>query len=56
MPKQLVSAAVVRAWARAKGLTVGKRGHLPQEVIEAYNRAHRAKEFVNPNPWKKAAA
>lgn len=51
--KQQVSASVVRAWARARGMVVGTRGHLPQDVILAYNRAHRAKVFSNKNPWQK---
>jgi hypothetical protein len=50
------TAADVRAWARRKGLTVGKRGHLPKDVVAAFNRAHRARKFTNANPWLKAAA
>lgn len=50
-----VSASFVRSWARRRGLTVGQRGHLPQNVIQAFNRAHKTKVFVNANPWLKAA-
>lgn len=51
MTKQQVPASEVRNWARSKGFAVGDRGHLPQHVIEAYNRQHRVKVFVNQNPW-----
>jgi hypothetical protein len=51
-----VSASVVRAWARRRGLTVGNRGHLAQSVIDAFNRAHRVKYFVNTNPSVRRAA
>jgi hypothetical protein len=34
----------VRDWARAKGFTVGNRGRLPAELIEAYQREHGGKE------------
>ena len=40
-----IGAADVRTWAIAKGLTVGARGPLPQNVIDAFNKAHRAKKF-----------
>ena len=53
--KTEVSASVVRAWAKARGLTVGERGHLPQSVIDAYNKAHRSKCFRSKNPSRKAA-
>lgn len=43
--KTLVSIADVRAWAIARGLAVGARGRLSQEVIEAFNSAHRVKEY-----------
>lgn len=49
--KTQVTAADVRAWARARGLAVGKRGHLPLELIDRFNRQHRTKEFTNNNPW-----
>ncbi len=32
--------AQVRAWARASGMRVGERGHLPEAVWWAYHRAH----------------
>lgn len=47
---ELVNAAAVRAWAIEHGLTVGQRGHLPQAVIDAYNKAHRTKRFESKNP------
>lgn len=31
-----VSTDVVRAWARANGIEVGKKGRLPKKVIEQY--------------------
>lgn len=43
--------AEVRAWAHKTGRTVGARGHLPQGVINAFNRYHRRK-YENQNPWK----
>jgi uncharacterized protein YhaN len=30
----------IRAWAREHGLTVGERGRLPADVVDAYTRAH----------------
>lgn len=51
-----VTASEVRAWALKRGLTVGKRGHINKSVVEAFNRAHRVKQYVNTNPWLKAAA
>lgn len=42
--------AEVRAWAARKGLPVGSRGHMPQDVYDRFNRAHRAKVAVNNNP------
>lgn len=45
-----VDAAYVRAWARKRGYSVGSRGHLPEEVAEAFNRAHRTKRYVSKNP------
>jgi hypothetical protein len=51
MTKRQVPAADVRQWANKKGFDVGTRGHLPQNVIEKFNRAHPSKEFVSGNPW-----
>lgn len=45
---ELVSAAFVRAWARRKGLTVGLRGRLNPNVVEAFNKAHRVKYYAEP--------
>ena len=42
---KIVSAAEVRAWALDRGLTVGARGRLSADVIEAFNKAHRVKKF-----------
>lgn len=39
--RTLVTADVVRAWARGKGYEVGTRGHLPEKLIREYNRTHR---------------
>lgn len=49
--KVTVPASTVREWARKKGLQVGTRGHIHKDVVDAFNRAHRAKEYVNTNPW-----
>lgn len=54
MTKAQVSAAEVRDWARQRGFEVGTRGHIRQDVVEAFNRAHRVKEYVNTNPWLKS--
>lgn len=43
------SAADVRAWARNNDLEVGSRGHLPQDVIDRFNRRHK-RQFANSNP------
>lgn len=48
--KTEVDAGYVREWARKRGLRVGLRGHLPQEVIDAFNKAHRTKHFSTKNP------
>lgn len=45
------TAGEVRVWAAKNGMKVGSRGHLPVEVIGAFNRRHRTKAFVNRNPW-----
>lgn len=45
-----VDTAFVRAWARKKGFKVGNRGHLPEEVVEAFNKAHRTKRYTSGNP------
>jgi hypothetical protein len=44
-----VTAKEVRAWALENGLQVGTRGHLPGDVIKAYNRGRRRK-FQSRNP------
>jgi hypothetical protein len=50
-----VTAAEVRTWARANGYRVGKRGHLAQYIIDAFNRRHRVRKFTNRNPMARAA-
>lgn len=35
-----VDSAKVRAWARAQGMDVGKRGRLNKELIATYVKAH----------------
>jgi hypothetical protein len=40
----------VRAWARDRGIPVGNRGHLSQELIDQFNRAHRKVSATNSNP------
>jgi hypothetical protein len=37
-----VEPAVVRAWARAQGMTISDRGRIPTEVNKAFTRAHRS--------------
>lgn len=32
--------AAIREWARANGFTIGDKGRIPINVIEAYHRAH----------------
>lgn len=41
----------VRAWARKKGIVIGDRGHVSDELIRKFNRVHRRKA-VSKNPWK----
>lgn len=48
--KAEVGADVVRAWAREKGIQVGNRGHLPQSVVDTFNRRHRKVRFTSRNP------
>lgn len=52
LKRRQVEASVVRAWARAHGYQVGRRGHLPPAVIAAYNRTHRT-VFIDKNPMRK---
>lgn len=55
LSRNRVTAAEVRAWARAQGHEVGQRGHLPPKVISAYNRTHRT-FYLDTNPardWNK---
>lgn len=41
--KKVVTASVVREWAREQGLTVGTRGRLDPKVREAFEQAHKGK-------------
>ena len=50
--KEIVPISTVRAWARTRGLEVGARGHLPEAVIDRFNRSHRRREAVSRNPRK----
>ena len=43
--KTEVDAQEVRYWAKGRGFTVGARGRIPADVIEAYNKAHRSKVY-----------
>ncbi len=40
------STAEIREWARLKGYDVGERGRLPQDVLTAWNRTHRARKVA----------
>ena len=48
----LVPLSVVRAWAVRRGIPVGARGHLPEQVIAKFNRYHRNKRAESRNPSK----
>lgn len=48
--KTEVGADVVRAWARNNGHEVGTRGHLSNDLVEAFNRRHRKQRYTNKNP------
>lgn len=48
-----VTTAEVRAWAIRRGFDIGRRGHLGQPIIDAFNRAHRRKVAVSRNPMVK---
>ena len=47
-----VTADEVRQWARARGMEVGNRGHLPKTVIKAFNHRHHKRVFISSNPWE----
>ncbi len=40
-----VTLSEIRAWARARGLQVAARGGISNEVIRAYNRTHRTRQY-----------
>ncbi len=46
--KASVSMSEVRAWAQKRGLAVNPTGNLPTAVVDAFNKAHRSKQFVRP--------
>jgi hypothetical protein len=50
MEKREVPASTVRTWARERGLEVGQRGHLSNEVVRQFNRSHRKQQFTSRNP------
>lgn len=37
--------ADVRNWAETKGMTIGARGRLGKNVVEAYNKAHSRRKY-----------
>lgn len=46
-----VEAKEVRAWLKTRNVgTIGTRGHLSQEAIDRFNRAHKRRQFSNKNP------
>ena len=51
------STSVIRLWARAQGLTVGDRGRLSPQVLDAYAKGH-AKLWpaAGPEPMKATTA
>lgn len=48
LEKTSVPMSEVRAWATRRGMTVNASGNLPTEIVEAFNRAHRSKQFIRP--------
>lgn len=48
--KTAVPMSEVREWAITKGMPVNASGNLPRDVVDAYNRAHRTKQFVRGGP------
>lgn len=52
--RKIVPIRKVRAWARDRGLPVGTRGHLSQDLIDQFNRAHRKVAATNSNPMTPA--
>ncbi len=48
--RRLVPLRTVREWALARGYSVGKRGHLPNELVAKFNRLHRETRAENRNP------
>lgn len=54
--RKLVPVQRVRAWARERGIEVGTRGHLSQDLIDQFNRLHRKVRAENSNPMLQSAA
>jgi hypothetical protein len=46
--KASVPMSEVRAWALKRGMSVNATGNLPTPVVEAFNRAHRSKQYTRP--------
>ena len=47
------STSVIRLWARAQGLTVGERGRLSPQVLDAYATSHaKLRPSTTPEPMK----
>ena len=46
--KASVPLSEVRAWATKKGMAVNPTGNIPTAITEAFNKAHRTKQFVRP--------
>lgn len=43
---RIVSAEVVREWARKRGIQVAEHGRLNAEVVSKFNAAHKAQAYV----------
>lgn len=48
--KVQVPLSEVRAWAARKGFEVGRRGHISEQIIARFNRAHQRKVAASKNP------
>lgn len=49
-----VTADAVREWARGKGLEVGTRGRLSEDLIARFNKAYRLAGKVYTDPARSA--
>lgn len=43
---RIVSAEAVREWATKRGMTVAEHGRLSAEVVAAFNKTHKAQQYV----------